>query len=135
MLEREVYNKGRLVITRVSGEVRSQEIIDHVFWLIDSHTIGEIQSGYDQVVYTLDIESVNIKEEDIQRINEISTGLGQGRGRFRTAIIASGPAELKLAAFYQSLAKSSELEVEVCSSFDEAFAWLGCENPDPGKYR
>ena len=135
MLEREVYNKGRLVITRVSGEVRSQEIIDHVFWLIDSHTIGEIQSGYDQVVYTLDIESVNIKEEDIQRINEISISLGQGRGRFRTAIIASGPTELKLASFYESLAKSSDLEVKVCSSFDEAFAWLGCENPDPERYR
>ena len=135
MLEREVYNKGRLVVTRVSGEVRSQEIIDHVFWLIDSHTIGEIQSGYDQVVDTRDIQSVNIREQDLQRINEISTGLGQGRGRFRTAIIASGPTELKLASFYQSLARSSDLEVEICTGFDAAFAWLRCENPDPERYR
>ena len=74
-------------------------------------------------------------KETTARINEISTGLGQGRGRFRTAIIASGPTELKLASFYQSLAKRSDLEVEICSSFEEAFAWLGCENPDPERYR
>ena len=135
MIEREVYNKGRLVVTRVGGAVKSQELIDHVFWLIDSHTIGEIQSGYDQVVYTSDIESLKVKEEDLQRLNEISIGLGQGRGRFRTAIVATEPPELQLAEFYQSLASNSDLQVAIFTSFDEAFAWLGCENPDPGKYR
>ena len=135
MVEREIYYKGRLVVTRVSGEVKSQELIDHVFWLIDSHNIGEIQSGYDQLVYTVDMESINIQEEDVQRLTEISTGLGQSRGRFRTAVIALEPTEMKLAFFYQSLLKSSDLEVEVCGSFEEAFAWLGCENPEPEKYK
>ena len=135
MLEREIYNKGRLLVTQVSGEVKSQELIDHVFWLIDSHNIGEIQPGYDQIVYTRDIESVNIKEEDILRLTEISTGLGQIRGKFRTVIIATEPTELKLASFYQSLVKDSDIDVEICGSFDEAFAWLGCENPEPEKYK
>ena len=135
MLEREVYNKGQLVITRVSGEVKSQELIDHVFWLIDSHNIGEVQSGYDQVVYALDIDAVNVQEEDVQRLTEISTGLGQSRGKFRTAIVAIEPTGLKLANFYKSLVKSAELEVEICNSYDEAFTWLGCENPDPEKYQ
>lgn len=135
MVERKIYNKGALLITRVSGEVKSQELIDHVFWLIDSHNIGEIQPGYDQVVYTVNVDSVNINEEDVQRLTEISTGLGQSRGRFRTAIIATEPTELKLASFYQSLVEGSGIEAEVCSNFDEAFAWLGCENPDPESYR
>ena len=134
MVEREVYYKGQLVVTRVSGEVKSQELIDHVFWLIDSHNIGEIQPGYDQVVYTRNIESLNIKEEDVLRLTEISTGLGQIRGKFRTVIIATEPTELKLASFYQSLVKNSDIEVEICSNFEEAFAWLGCENPEPEKY-
>ena len=135
MVERKIYNKGTLLITKVSGEVKSQELIDHVFWLIDSHNVGEIKSGYNQVVYAVNVDSVNINEEDVQRLTEISTGLGQSRGRFRTAIIATEPTELKLASFYQSLVKDSEIEVGICSNFEEAFAWLGCENPEPESYR
>ncbi len=134
MVERETYNKGQLVMTRVSGDVRSQELIDHVFWLIDSHNIGEVQSAFDQVVYTQAVDSVNLDEADVQRLTEISTGLGQGRGSFRTAIVATAQDELQLAYFYQALAESAGLEVAVCSSFEDAFAWLGCDNPDPGKY-
>jgi len=135
MLEREIYNKGQLVVTRVSGIVKSQELIDHVFWLIDSHNIGEIQSSYGQVVYVKDIESMHIQQEDVQRITEISTGLGQSRGKFRTALIAVHPTDLKLANFYKSLLKSSDLDVEVCGDFKQAFTWLGCENPEPEKYK
>jgi len=106
-----------------------------VFWLIDSHNIGEVQSGYAQLVYVNNIESMNIQEEHVQRITEISTGLGQSRGKFRTAIIAVEPSDLKLASFYKALIKSSGLDVEVCSNFEQAFAWLGCENPEPEKYK
>lgn len=135
MVERKIYNKGQLVMTRVSGAVKSQELIDHVFWLIDSHNIGEIKSAYDQVIYAEDIESVSIREEDIQRISQISTGLGQSRGKFRTAIIADEAFDIKLAHFYKSLAKDSELEVEICESFSHAFKWLGIDNPEPEIYQ
>ena len=134
MIERNIYNKGQLIVTKISGNVKSQEIIDHVFWLIDSHNIGELQSGYDQLVYAADLDSMTIKEEDIHRIMQISTGLGQGRGKFRTAIIAIEPYSLKLAHVYKSLATGADLEVELCENFEAAFAWLGCENPDPEKY-
>jgi len=134
MIERDIYNKGQLIVTRISGNVSSQEIIDHVFWLIDSHNIGEVQSDYDQVVYATGLDSMTIKEEDIHRIMEISTGLGQGRGKFRTAIIAIEPYNIKLAHMYKTLASDAELEVELCENFEAAFAWLDCENPAPKKY-
>ena len=134
MIERNIYHKGQLVVSRVSGKVNGQELIDHVFWLIDSHNVGEVQSGYGQLIFTHDIDSMTIGEEDIRRVMEIGTSLGQGRGRFRTAIIAVEPYNAKLAELYQSLAKEADLEVELCSTVEQAFDWLGCENPDPEKY-
>jgi hypothetical protein len=135
MVERKIYNKGKLVIARVSGRVKGQELVDYVFWLVDSHNIGEITSGYDQVVYVEDLESLNIEEDDIRRITEISTELGQGRGKFRTAIIAVSPNEIELGNLYRSLVKDVGREVELCSNFEQAFSWLGCENPEPEKYQ
>ena len=135
MIERAIYNKGRLVVTKVSGKVHGQELFDHLFWLIDSHNIGEVQSGYAQLVYTENIESMTIKEEDIHRIMQISTGLGQGRGKFKTAILTLESGDIKLALLYKSLASEADLEAELFDNFDDAFTWLGCDNPDPGKYR
>jgi len=135
MIKRNIYNKGQLIVTKVSGHVHSQELIDHVFWLIDSHNIGEVQPGYDQIVYVEDIDSMTITEEDIHRIMQINIGLGQGRGKFRTAIIAIEPYNIELAHLYQSLSKDADLEVELCDDFEAAFAWLVCENPDAEKYR
>jgi hypothetical protein len=135
MIERKVYNKGQLIVTRLSGNVHGQEIFDHIFWLIDSHNIGEVMSDYDQVVYAEDIESITIDEDDVHRIMDVSAGLGQARGRFRTAIVGVDPYGIKLARLYKSLSKHAEREVELCDDLNSAFAWLGCDNPDPEKYR
>ena len=135
MIERNIYNKGQLVVARFSGNVHGQEIFDHIFWLIDSHNIGEVKSDFDQVVFVDNIESINVGEVDIHRIMEVSTGLGQARGRFKTAIVGVEPFAVKLAQLYKSLSQDAEREVELCDDLDSAFAWLGCENPDPKKYR
>ena len=135
MLERNIYFDGDLVISRVSGAVKSQDLIDHVFWLIDSHNIGEVKTGFSQLIYVEDIESMDLTEEDVHRISQISTGMGQARGKFKTAIIAVEPYDMKLAHLHKSLARISDLEVEVCDDFKEAFLWLGCDNPDPDMYK
>lgn len=135
MLERKIYFDGNLVISRVSGIVKSQDLIDHVFWLIDSHNVGEVKTGFSQLIYVEDIDSMELTEEDVHRISQISTGMGQARGKFKTAIIAVEPYDMKLAHLHKSLARISDLEVEVCDTFEEAFHWLGCDNPDSGLYK
>jgi hypothetical protein len=131
MIEHRIFNKGSLVITRASGVVRRQELVDHVFWLIDSHNISEIKDDFSQLIYVESIESMVLKEEDILQISEISNNMGRSRGRFRTAVVARAPYDMKLAHVHKTLAPQADIEVEVFNDFDEAFHWLGCENPDP----
>lgn len=131
MIDHRIFNKGALVVTRASGVVKRQALIDHVFWLIDSHSIGEIKDGFSQLIYVENIVSMELKAEDILHISEISNNMGRTRGRFRTAVVASAPYDLKLAQLHKSLAPKADIEVELFSGFEEAFRWLGCDNPDP----
>jgi hypothetical protein len=131
MIDHRIFNKGALVVTRASGVVKRQELVDHVFWLIDSHNIGEIKAGFGQLIYVENIVSMALTEADILQVSEISNNMGRVRGRFRTAVVASAPYDMKLAHLHKSLAPQADIEVEVFNEFDEAFRWLGCDNPDP----
>jgi hypothetical protein len=122
-------------MTRVSGVVKSQDLIDHVFWLIDSHSIGELAGGFKQVIYVEAIESIALTEADIYKVANISMGLGRNRGRYYTAIIAREPFDKRLAYLHKTLARDADLEVEVCTDFATAFTWLGIVNPDPVRFR
>jgi hypothetical protein len=132
MIDHRIFNKGLLVITRAQGVVKRQELIDHVFWLIDSHNIGEIRDGFSQLIYVENIVSMELKEADILHISDISNNMGRVRGRFRTAVVARPPYDMRLAHLHKQLAPQADIEVEVFSGFEEAFRWLGFDNPDPG---
>lgn len=131
MIDHRVFDKGALVVTRASGVVKRQALVDHVFWLIDSHNIGEIKDGFRQLIYVDDIDSMELKEEDILKISEISNNMGRSRGRFRTAVVARAPYDMKLAQLHKTLAPQADIEVEVFNDIGEALSWLGCDNPDP----
>jgi phenylalanine-4-hydroxylase len=131
MIDHRIFIKGALVITRASGVVKRQELVDHVFWLIDSHNIGEIKPGFSQLIYVENIVSMTLKEADILQISEISNNMGRARGWFRTAVVANAPYDMKLAHLHKLLAPQADIEVEVFTKFEAAFRWLGFENPDP----
>jgi len=135
MIDHRIFNKGCFVVTRATGVVRRQELIDHVFWLIDSHNVGEIRDGFSQLIYVENIDSMALKEADIIQVSEISNNMGRVRGRFRTAVVASAPYDMKLARLHKQLAPQADIEVEVFGGFEEAFSWLGFDNPDPGSIR
>ena len=135
MIEHRIFYKGALVVTRASGVVKHQALIDHVFWLIDSRNIGELRDGFSQLIYVEDIDSMELTEQDIYRISEISNNMGRTRGRFRTAIVAVEPYDYKLAQVHKTLAPQADIEVELFDDFDAAFDWLGLKNPDPATIR
>ena len=52
-------------------------------------------------------------------------------GSFRTALVLSHPEIICLAKIYRALAKDHGYQVEIFSSLEQGFGWLGCENPEP----
>jgi len=132
MFETRIYNNGSLIVGKMSGVVEPQSFINGIFWQIDSRNVGEVKEGFCQLYYDVDIEEIKVRDDDIQKIAEINTGIGMTVGKFRTALVLKHPEVIRLAKLHQLLARQHGFEVELFSSLDEGFAWLSCENPDPG---
>lgn len=131
MFDSNVYNDGALMVGKMSGVVELQSFINGIFWQIDSRNVGEVKKDFSQLYYDDEVESVDVTEADIRRIAEINTGIGMNMGTFRTALVLSNPEIIRLAKIHQALAKEHGYEVEIFSSLEHGFSWLGCENPEP----
>jgi hypothetical protein len=131
MFVSKVYNNGRLIVGKMSGVIEPQSFINGIFWQIDSRNVGEVKEGFCQLYYDIDVESVTVTDDDIQKIAEINTGIGASRGFFRTALVLKHPEVIRLAKLHQSLANKHGFEVAIFSDLEDGFAWLACENPDP----
>lgn len=135
MFDSNVYNEGMLIVGKMSGVVEPQSFINGIFWQIDSRNVGEVKEGFSQLYYDKDISSVEVSEQDIRRIADINTGIGMNVGMFRTALVLSDPDVIRLAKVHQALAKGHGFEVEIFSSLEQGFDWLGCDNPEPGSIK
>ena len=124
MFDSNVYNEGMLIVGKMSGVVEPQSFINGIFWQIDSRNVGEVKEGFSQLYYDKDVTSVEVSEQDIRRIAEINTGIGMNVGMFRTALVLSDPDMIRLA-------KDHGFEVEIFSSLEQGFDWLGYDNPEP----
>ena len=131
MFDSKVYNEGTLIVGKMSGDIESQSFINGIFWQIDSRNVGEVKEGFSQLYYDDDVQSVAVTEADIRRIAEINTGMGVNVGKFRTALVLKHPEVIRLAKIHQALAREHGFEVEIFSSLEDGFFWLGCANPEP----
>lgn len=131
MFDSTVYNKGTLIVGKMSGIVEPQSFINGIFWQIDSRNVGEVKEGFSQLYYDDDVQSVTVTEKDIRRIAEFNTGIGVNVGRFRTALVLRHPEVIRLAKLHRSLAKEHGYEVEIFDNLEDGFAWLNCDNPEP----
>ena len=77
MFDSTVYNEGALIVGKMSGVIESQSFINGIFWQIDSSNVGEVKEGFSQLYYDGNVESVTVTEDDIRRIAEINTGIGE----------------------------------------------------------
>ncbi|MBE9567993.1 MAG: hypothetical protein IMF14_04805 [Proteobacteria bacterium] len=131
MFDAKIYNEGSLIVGKMSGDIELQSFINGIFWQIDSRNVGEVRDGFSQLYYDDDVQSVAVTEDDIRRIAEINTGIGINVGKFRTALVLRHPEVIRLAMIHQALAKEHGFEVEIFTSLEEGFAWIGHENPEP----
>lgn len=131
MFDSKVYNDGALIIGKMSGVVEPQSFINGIFWQIDSRNVGEVKDDFCQLYYDEDVNSVVVTEQDIRKIAEFNAETSMKIGRFKTALVLKHPDIIKLARLHQALAHEQGQRVEIFDTLDEAFAWLGCVNPDP----
>ena len=130
MIERKLYNDGRLVLTRCSGVVTPDELIDSAHWMID-HYGREIKPGFRQLFDARRADTVLLTEEVVHRVAHINLNHGRHREGFSMAIVAVKPYPQALARLHKLLSKAAGIQVELFSDVAAACEWLGYHYPLP----
>ncbi len=129
MIERKIYDEGLLVVTKCSGKVTAEELIDSEYWMVDNFD-GKIKPGFSQIFDALDADTDAITENEIRRVAQINLNHGSERGNFSMAILAVKPYPLVLARLHKLLSVAAHIRVEIFSDIDAACKWLGVQVPD-----
>lgn len=128
MIEREIYYDGMLVVTRFSGHITVDELINSAHWMIDNFDVL-IKPGFSQLFDAHDADTHAITEEDIHRIAHINLHHGKKRGGFTMAILAVKPYPVTLARLHKLLSAAANTKVEIFDDAGSAYKWLGYKNP------
>ena len=130
MIERTIYQDGLLVVTRCSGVVKTEELIQSAHWMVDNY--GElIKPGFCQIFDARDAVVDAITEEDIHHVAHINLNQGRDRLGFSMAILAVKPYPLALARLHKLLSVASGINVELFSDIEGAYNWLSSHNQHP----
>jgi len=131
MLERNVYLDGSLVVTKCTGVVTGEELINSANWMVTN--FGEtIQPGFSQFFDTAAVITHEVSEDEIHRIAQINMSHSEGRGKFTMAILAVKPYPRALARLHKLLSAASNIRVELFDDIDKAYRWLLDINPELG---
>lgn len=127
MIEREIYQDGLLVVTRCSGVLSAEELIQSAHWMVKNYG-GDIKPGFSQVFDALGVNADAISEEDIHHVAHINLNQGHHRLGFSMAILAVKPYPLALAKLHKLLSAASGINVELFSDIETAYKWLKMNN-------
>lgn len=128
MIERKITHDGLLVLTKCSGKITPEELVDSTHWMINNY--GDlIKPGFSQLFDALDADTAAISEDDIHRIAHINLNLGRNRGGFTMAILTVKPYPQALAKLHKLLSAAANIRVEIFSNIDAAYQWLAFKKP------
>ena len=126
MIKRNVYLDGMLVVAQCTDTLSSEELNNHVAWLVRS--FGElIKPGFSHLFIAIDANTDSLTEDDIRHIAHINISFAKTRGEFTTAIVANEPYPISLAHLHKILSKVSNINVEIFNNISSAYKWLGYE--------
>ncbi len=128
MITKSIHYSGRLVTACFSGVVTMPEIEGYFYWLVDEHGI-EIDENFSQLIYSSELEKIDIQLGDIQRISHLNATAGRRRGTFNSALVVTDFKIYWMAKLHKTLSKSSGINTRIFKNIDDAFVWLKFENP------
>lgn len=128
MISKNILESGHLVIACFSGVVTMQEIEDYFFWLVEQHG-GGIEDKFSQLIYTSELEKIDIQFKDLQRISHLNATAGRARGNFNSALVVTDLKIYWMAKLHKTLSKSSGINTRIFRDIDKAFEWLEFDNP------
>ena len=130
MIERKIYQDGLLVVTRCSGALSTEELIESAHWMVNNY--GEvIKPGFCQIFDALDANADAISEEDIHHVAHINLNQGRDRLGFSMAILAEKPYPVALAKLHKLLSAASSINVGLFVDIESAYKWLSLNNLNP----
>jgi len=128
LITKNIFESGHLVVACFSGVVTMPEIEEYFFWLVKKHGNG-IENKFSQLIYSSELKKIDIQLKDLQRISHLNATAGRQRGNFNSALVVTDFKIYWMAKLHKTLSKSSGINTRIFRDIDEAFEWLGFENP------
>jgi hypothetical protein len=127
VVTKSIRESGKLVVTCFSGVVTMPEIEEYFYWIVENYG-AHIQENYSQIIYSSELEKMDIQINDVHRISHLRATVGRSSSGLNLAIVVPDLKYYWMAKMYQTLSKSSHIKTRLFRDTDSAFEWLGYEN-------
>ena len=127
MITKSIRESGKLVATCFSGVVTLPEIEEYFYWIVENYGT-HIQENYSQIIYSSELEKMDIQINDVHRISHLRATIGRDSSGLNLALVVPNLKYYWMAKLYQTLSKSSHIKTRLFRDTDSALEWLGYDN-------
>lgn len=104
------------------------ELEKYFYWLVEHHG-AEIKEDFSQLIYSSDLKKVDVQVSDVQRLSHLRATVGLSSSSSNLALVIPNLKYYWMAKLYQTLSKSSHINTRIFRDVDDAFSWMGFDNP------